>query len=172
MKRRKKFIRDKKKRGEWVESLFLARANELGVVVSKPWGDSRSFDFVVGRPGHFSAVQVKCTTAKVRYGAGYICKVCGNGSKRYPRGSFDFLAAYVVPKDVWYIIPENKVWGMKTVCLLTERNKARYEAYLEAWHLLWRAPEAGTGIEIHACVDEAFTHEDGMDWKEEMDLIQ
>jgi len=120
-KRRKKFIEDKKQRGEWVESLFLARANEPGIIVSKPWGDSRSFDFVVGRPGRFCAVQVKCTTAKLRYGAGYICKVCGNKNKRYPHGSFDFPAAYVVPKEVWYIIPENKGLG-------NEDRLSRYRA--------------------------------------------
>jgi len=61
---------------------------------------------------------------------------------------------------------------MKTVCLFTERDKARYEEYLEAWHLLWRAPEACSGLEIHACVDEAWNYEDGMDRKEQMDLIQ
>jgi hypothetical protein len=63
-------------------------------------------------------------------------------------------------------------FGMKSICLFTEGNKAKYERYLEAWHLLWRAPEAGTGIEIHACVYEVLNYEDGMDWKEEMDLIQ
>jgi hypothetical protein len=170
MKKRKTNIKDKKGRGEWAKSIFLVRAGERGLHVSKPWGDSMSYDFVVGHPGNFAAVQVKCTTAKVRYGVGYICKVCSN--KRYPPGSFDFLAAYVVSKDVWYIIPENKVFGMKSICLFTEGNKAKYERYLEAWHLLWRAPEAGTGIEIHACGDEALNYEDGMDWKEEMDLIQ
>jgi hypothetical protein len=56
---------------------------------------------------------------------------------------------------------------MKSICLFTQGNKAKYERYLEAWHLLWRAPEAGTGIEIHACVDEALNYQDEMDWKEE-----
>jgi hypothetical protein len=171
MKIRKKFIRDSKQRGEWAESLFLARANELGVIVSKPWGDSRSFDFVVGRPGRFSAVQVKCTIARVRYGPGYVCKVCGNRKKRYPPGSFDFMAAYVIPKNVWYIIPEYEVWGMKSLCLCTQHNKARYEPYLEAWHLLWRAPDSGAGTEIHACAEEALQYEDTVGCPEEMSLI-
>src|SRR5205823_4773765 len=58
-------IRDKKLRGEWAESVFMVRAGERGLQVSKPWGDSRSYDFVVGRPGHFVAVQVKCTIAEL-----------------------------------------------------------------------------------------------------------
>jgi hypothetical protein len=63
-KRRKaKIIKDKKEREAWAESVFLARASEEGLPACKPWGDSRSFDCVVGRPGKFVAVQVKCTIA-------------------------------------------------------------------------------------------------------------
>jgi hypothetical protein len=54
VKRRKpKIIKDKKKRGEWAESVFLSRASEEGLPACKPWGDSRSFDCVVGLPGKF-----------------------------------------------------------------------------------------------------------------------
>jgi len=63
--RRTRSIKEKKDRGEWAESVFIARASEHGLPVSKPWGDSNSFDCVVGRPGKFVAVQVKCTVAKL-----------------------------------------------------------------------------------------------------------
>ncbi|MGC2328565.1 MAG: hypothetical protein WA604_17770, partial [Candidatus Sulfotelmatobacter sp.] len=33
-------IKDPKARGEWVESVFMARASEHGLAVSKPWGES------------------------------------------------------------------------------------------------------------------------------------
>ena len=52
-KRKPKIIKDKKLRGEWAESVFMGRAGEHGLPVSKPWGDSESFDCVVGRPGKF-----------------------------------------------------------------------------------------------------------------------
>src|SRR5260370_35359774 len=65
MKRRKPgIIKDPKSRGEWGESVFMVRAGEQGLAVSKPWGDSRSYDFVVGRPGRFVSVQVKSTTVE------------------------------------------------------------------------------------------------------------
>jgi hypothetical protein len=51
MRKRRPIIKDKKERGEWAEAIFLVRAREQGLPVSKPWGDSRSFDFVVGGPG-------------------------------------------------------------------------------------------------------------------------
>jgi PD-(D/E)XK endonuclease len=80
MKKRKPKISDKKLRGEWAEMVFMTRATELGLPVSKPWGESRSYDFVVGRPGYFVAVQVKSTTFELD--EGYICSVAGN--KPYP----------------------------------------------------------------------------------------
>jgi hypothetical protein len=42
-------ITDKKLRGEWAELCFMVRAAEHGLQLSKPWGEMRSYDFVVGR---------------------------------------------------------------------------------------------------------------------------
>ena len=33
-------LTDAKKRGEWVEMQFMARAAQHGLTVSRPWGDS------------------------------------------------------------------------------------------------------------------------------------
>ena len=144
-KRKPKVIQDKKLRGEWAESVFMARASEHGLPVSKPWGDSRSFDCVVGRPGKFVAVQVKCTVAKLESGKGYICSVCSS-HKAYRAGAFDFVAAYVVLEDVWYIIPAKLIRGKKSISLCTDGAEAKYEEYREAWDLLREASELGEEI--------------------------
>jgi hypothetical protein len=140
MKKRKPgIIKDPKARGEWVESVFMARAGEHGLPVSKPWGDSASYDFVIGRPGRFVSVQVKSTIC--RSGGGYECCIRGKGNKAYASGSFDFLAAYVVLEDAWYILPARVVQDKETVCLFSKSKYARYEEYREAWHLLREASE-------------------------------
>jgi hypothetical protein len=146
-KRKPRIIKDKKVRGEWAESLFLSRASEHGLPVSKPWGDSTSYDCVVGRPGKFVAVQVKCTMAESKSGEGYICSACSSG-RPYAAGSFDFLAAYVVPEDVWYIIPAKCMQGMKSLSLFTEHGK--YEKYRESWRLLREASQIGEEVESGA----------------------
>jgi hypothetical protein len=138
-KRKVKFIKDAKLRGEWVESVFMARAGELGFEVSRPWGDSKSYDFVIGRPGNFASVQVKSTVC--RSGGGYECGITGPKNQPYPPGSFDFIAPYVVLEDAWYILPASKVQGRETVCLSSKSKFARYEDYLEAWPLLRKASE-------------------------------
>lgn len=119
-----------------MESVFMARANEEGLTVSKPWGDSKTFDFVVGRPGHFVSVQVKSTAVFMH--SGYPVAV-RHGNERYARGSFDFLAGYVVPEDAWYIIPAAKFAGIARLTLCSTSDEARYEEYREAWHLLREA---------------------------------
>lgn len=129
-------IRDNKKRGEWAESVFAARAAEKGLAVSRPSGDSESFDYVVGGPGKFVAVQVKCTIAKMPNAKGYICNLkCNN--KKYREGSFDFVAAYAILEDTWYIVPETAIRGLGAITLCSTMPK--YERYREAWDLLREA---------------------------------
>lgn len=72
--------------------------------------------FVVGRPGRFRAVQVKCTIFEIAEGLdkGWLCTVCSSG-RPYACGSFDFLAVYVIFEDAWYIIPEEETLGKKSI---------------------------------------------------------
>jgi len=129
-------IRDNKKRGEWAEAVFAARAAENGLQVSKPSGDSERFDCVVGTTGKFVAVQVKCTIAKQGSAKGYICNLKTNNVK-YEAGSFDFLAAYAILEDTWYIVPEKAIRGRSAISLCSTMPK--YEQYREAWNLLREA---------------------------------
>src|SRR5271165_5423382 len=80
----KKIIEDKKLRGEWAESVFMARANQHGLPVSKPWGEMCSYDFIIGKTGRFVSVQVKSTLSKEK--TGYVCTVRG-GHQAYSAGS-------------------------------------------------------------------------------------
>jgi hypothetical protein len=153
MGKRKPSIIGKKLRGEWAEMRFLVCATEHGLQVSKPWGDSRSYDFVVGRPGHFVAVQVKSTIFELE--EGWMCTVC-SCNHPYPPGSFDFLAAYVVFEDMWYIIPEKKIVGMKSISLHTKCSQSKYEGYRDGWELLQREidPTSGHIDSIQGCAEE------------------
>jgi hypothetical protein len=135
-KRKPKIIEDKKQRGEWAESVFMARAHEHGIPVNKPWGEMCPYDFVVGKTGRFVSVQVKSTLNKFK--TGYVCTVRG-GHQAYSAGSFDFLAAYVVPADAWYIIPARLIHGKECLTLFPNSPTAKYEPYREAWELLRKA---------------------------------
>lgn len=127
----------RKTQGELAESLFLHTAASQGLVVAKPWGDSLPFDFVVGtKKGRFHRVQVKSTTKRHCRGYRVMC-LRAAGRKRYHPRDIDFLAAYVVPEKVWYVIPVRAFAPRSAIVLFpTLPPLRRYEQYREAWHLL------------------------------------
>jgi hypothetical protein len=143
-KQKPKIIEDKKLRGEWAESVFMERASAHGLTVSKPWGEMSSYDFVIGRTGRFVSVQVKSTLSKLK--TGYVCTVRG-GHKAYSPGSFDFLAAYVIPEDSWYIVPAEVIQGKNVLTLYPKSPATKYEKYREAWDLLREASKVSDDAE-------------------------
>ena len=150
MKNRGMNLHPYKLRGEWAELRFMTRAAEMGFRITKPWGDSASYDVIVEHEGRFARVQVKSCTHK-RF-SGYCCQVRGCQHRAYAENSFDFLAVYVIPEDVWYIIPEKRIRGRGNL-YLRPRHRSKFNPYKEAWHLLrLQTAEEEIVDVIHACV--------------------
>ena len=122
-----------KLRGEWAELCFMTRAAELGLMVSKPWGDSAAYDFMVENRGRCLRIQVKSTTYERKNS--YFCHVV---SKRIPydKSALDFIAAYLIPVDIWYIIPIDAFGQQGHLGLMPNRKTSKYNCYKEAWHQL------------------------------------
>jgi PD-(D/E)XK endonuclease len=134
----RKMMSHSKRRGEWAELQFMAKAAKLGLQISKPWSELSRYDLVIGTPGYFVSVQVKSTINR-RSEGGYLCKVAPCSTcKPYQPGEFDFLAAYVIAKDAWYIIPAKLVVHakMSRIRLYPSRPTSKYAPYKEAWDLL------------------------------------
>jgi hypothetical protein len=125
-----------KLRGEWAELCFMQRATQFGLILTKPWGDSAPYDFAVDHLGHFLRIQVKCTLQR-REKNSYRCCLDHNGSP-YTPAQIDFFAAYVIPVDVWYILPLAATHSQPDILLSPHRQKSKYSSYKEAWHLLMR----------------------------------
>ena len=88
-------IKHPKLRGEWAELRFMARAAEHGLQVTKPWGETARYNFVVEHAGTFVRVQVKSTGFVDR--GGYSCSARGCRGP-YEGDPFDFLTAGVEGK--------------------------------------------------------------------------
>lgn len=145
-------IKHPKRRGEWAELCFMLRAAEQGLELSRPCSETASYDFVVESPRRFLRIQVKSTTFKL--GGNYICNVAHHNTA-YEDGAFDFLAACLIPIDLWYIIPHKVIRGQKSIALHPEWRNARYEPYREAWHLLGgKEPQPGRVHSIKACAED------------------
>ena len=124
--------------GEWVELEFMARAACAGLTVSKPYGDSAPFDFIVGRRTPLHRVQVRGTSA---WGCrSYVCRLTHkNPPARYRLSELDFLAVYVIPCAQWYVIPMAVIPRRRGAITLYPHNRhsrGRLEKYRDAWHLL------------------------------------
>ena len=101
---------------------------------SRVWRASL-YDVATDHRGHFCRVQVKCTMQK-RWNS-YRCCLEANGVP-YTPDQIDFIAAYVIPTDTWYIFPIRVIQGLAEILLNPYRKNARNNKYKEAWHLLRR----------------------------------
>ena len=146
-------IKHPKLRGEWAELCFMVRAAEHGLQVSKPWGETAHYDFAVEHDGHFVRVQVKSTMFKDR--GGYSCSVRGCRGP-YEGDPFDFVAAYLILENLWYIIPAEMIRGQGSIAVYPKLKKSKYARYREAWHLLRR--EAGKVGSMEACAVAGYAY--------------
>jgi hypothetical protein len=72
-------------------------------------------------------------------------------TKRYSEEDIDFVAAYVVPEDAWFIVPAGEIRSKSFYLPPRDQPKRnRYGQFLEAWLLLGAD---GRGLTIHASVE-------------------
>ena len=126
-----------KRRGEASEAAFIARAVSLNLPVARPWGESDAVDALIGagKSRLYWRVQVKCACI-VHPGGEYEIK--GGGRHLYTEDDIDFIAAHIVPEDIWYIVPIHAFQGSPFLYFYPHKPKSRgrYEKYFEAWCLL------------------------------------
>jgi len=170
-----------KRTGERSEAAFLYQASQRRFAICKPWGDSERYDFILdNRPQptvHLFRIQIKCTDS-LRAGA-YETRATytvGNTRAVYTKRDIDFIAAHVVPLNIWYIIPVEVCTPQPMLRFYPHRQarRMRLEKYREAWHLL-DPPLPNPPITIHACIDEdypegadpeGYEREIEMDWSD------
>jgi hypothetical protein len=135
--------RPPKRRGELAELAFMHKGISLGFGVTKPWGDSDRYDFIVDAAGRLSRVQVRSTAYQSDRGYSvhtyvYIKHEMIALSAR----NIDFVIAYIVPLDLWYVVPVAGFAGRKNLWFYPHGSKkgSRFEIYREAWRLLAPKP--------------------------------
>jgi hypothetical protein len=123
-----------KSQGDNAELRFMLLNNELGNIVSKPFGDNSKYDLIIDTGDNLERIQIKSTRRKETSSGMdcYNCLVCsGSDSKqKYKEKDIDYIAIYVIPENVWYKIPIKEING-KTVKLYPHRKSQRdtYEKY-------------------------------------------
>jgi len=130
--------RPPKRRGEEGELVFMRRAIAEGFAVAKPWGDSERYDFILDSGARLWRVQVRSTDYEVHHGFAVHASVRINqASVRLTARDVDVIAAYLVPKDLWYIVPI-EACTCKNLWFYPSKSPkgSRFEKYREAWDYL------------------------------------
>src|SRR3954462_2422484 len=95
-----------KRTGELAEAAFVDKAAGLGFAVSKPWGDSERYDFILDAGHRTFRVQIKCTESLNANGYQVQSTYTDRKQKgHYTAADIDILVAYILPLDLWYVIP-------------------------------------------------------------------
>lgn len=125
-----------KVRGAVGELAFTLKAASLGFGVSKPHADTERYDFIVDSGKRLSRVQVKSSCSARR--GGYSASGSWGNHSVYNRHDIDFLVVYIIPRNIWYVIPVSAIRA--SACLTFYPDGCtwggRFEVYREAWHLL------------------------------------
>jgi hypothetical protein len=132
--------------GDLGEAAFAHKAISLGFVVSKPYGQNHPYDFIVEGGGDLWRVQVKACKRMVHglYPAG-ICHQKNSVKVAYAESDVDFVAIYIIPEEIWYVLPVREVVGRMALRFRPHGHsrRDRHAHYREAWHLL-RQPDGLT----------------------------
>jgi PD-(D/E)XK endonuclease len=148
--------RSRKALGELGELAFSYKAASLGFGVSKPLGDNEPFDFILNTGHRLWRVQVKSTYhMRKTYSFRTTRADVGRKCRRYSAADVDVLAAWVMPLDVWYIIPVQAFATRTAVAVYPHRENypGQFEAFREAWCLLTCSEQrtANSRVQIERC---------------------
>lgn len=123
-----------KHNGATYELAFMVECMKRGWHVSVPVGEDSRYDVIVDTPSGLHRVQIKtCNHSRggsFRLRIAYGCRK----KKSYTTKECDFIGAFVVPLNTWWIIPVDKIMGG------TINVSRSYHIYNSAWHLLSTTP--------------------------------
>ncbi len=72
----------------------------------------------------------------------HLVRQCRKGGRRvnraYRKTEVDFIVAFIVPENAWYVIPVAAVQHTPAIAVFphVDRSRGKYERFREAWHLL------------------------------------
>jgi hypothetical protein len=145
-----------KRTGEISELAFALAAVRYGFGIARPFGDCERYDIILdcrnkvchdkdsSRLHHSTRprlvrVQVKSSTQLLngQYHINAHRRINGRAVP-YKLSEIDFIAAYIIPEDSWFILPLAHVLGQTSLLFRPIRSPlpGLYDSYREAWHYL------------------------------------
>lgn len=99
--------------GDIAEMKFQLQAALRGFAISKPFGGSSQYDYILDNGTKLFRVQVKSCmrSQKGNTKATYQIGSKMNGNKPYTEKEIDVLVAYSFDADCWWIVPVDEIGG-------------------------------------------------------------
>jgi len=123
------------------EAIFITECLVRNIPVYQPVADIYGVDMITGHD--LKKIQVKtCSKIDDRYKSSTSYKVqCRRGAACVAYDNeFDYMAAYLIPIDTWYIIPIKEL-NKTTIRVNPSSEKCKFHKYKKAWHLINNSPE-------------------------------
>lgn len=130
--------KDYKKQGEIAEGAFLLECLKKGFTISKPYGDSSKYDFIIDNGKKLFRVQVKSVGTKDtgKYQNRYRCNASFGNHKaenKYTKNEIDVFACYILPLNLWYFVPVHNVSGKYIDLYPNYKSSGKYENFKNNW---------------------------------------
>lgn len=125
--------------GILAESIFITECLKRDIEIYQPVVDKHGADFVIF-DNCFIKIQVKSVSyADMRYPNNPTYKINVRKGKHsrdtYEDGDFDILAAYIIPLDLWYLLPKSSITAT-TIRINPDSLKDKYNAYKGNFQLI------------------------------------
>ena len=127
--------------GGEVELRFFLECTLRGFAVSVPLQDTEAYDLILDISGRLRRVQIKSTSSPVKSASHVRYKIHadhGNdkNNRQYSPRDVDILAAYLIPIDLWYIIPVTEIQGPSLALYPHDHLRGHYGRFANNWDIL------------------------------------
>jgi hypothetical protein len=132
-----------KRKGNLYEQQFFIEALKNDLEVFIPLGDYLPQDCIVmNQAGRPFKVQIKGTGGLMKENRGglgrYMVTAATGSAEKDPIDctKVDVVAAYVEPRNCWYLIPSLQLTGIRlTLCPHNPNSRGKYEKFIENWEV-------------------------------------
>lgn len=125
--------------GSFAELVFAAKCIKNKIEIAKPVVDVHGYDFLINVNDNWLKIQVKSTSKpdrRYKNKPSYKIHVRkGASSIAYNKNDFHFCAAYIIPLDIFYIIPISEL-NRTTIRLNPNSDNCKFSKYKDNFLLL------------------------------------
>ena len=124
--------------GAIAEYIFITECIKREIPIYTPVVDILGIDFIIQSKTILRKIQVKCTSVSIssyKKAMRYKFNLTHKGTNEKYTSQFDFLVAYILPEDIFYIIPLDII-NSPVISVNPYNEKCKYYYYKNNFDLI------------------------------------